>query len=454
MLSEEDALRLLARFRYPREDERDAAEDLVADVGVHTLALTLIGEQLREAPGGYTGALAKLRATGRLDRIEALARLLQPLLGEKARGILATFEMSIAALDADARALLGVAAVCAPNEPIPVPLLAACVTDEDEFASALSRLLRASLLNRRRDREQGGEPVEIHPLVADVMLRRLPMPAEELADALARPLLRLVNTAGDILTHDQALADAMRQTRHFASWLQSKVGLILGLQLGHYYYARGLYQLARVANERAQDLAVRLLGDRHPDTLTSMSDFATTLLQQDELVEARLLQEHVLASRRELLGEKHPDTLMSVNNLAATLFVQRELVGARALLEEALDGLREVLGERHPDTLWSMNGLAETLIAQGELAGARALLKPVLASRCELLGNRHPDTTLSAWNLFATLSKLNAAEEVARVRNDQLAWLLDAADEDISGQQRQIRDWLRAQGDASHEAPD
>ena len=95
------------------------------DVGAHTLALTLIGERLREAPGGYKGALAKLREAGRLDRIEDLARDLQPLLGEKARGILATFEVSITALDEDAQVLLAGAAVCAPNEPIPVPLLAA-----------------------------------------------------------------------------------------------------------------------------------------------------------------------------------------------------------------------------------------------------------------------------------------------------------------------------------------
>jgi hypothetical protein len=39
---------------------------------------------------------------------------------------------------------------------VPVPLLAAVLPDEDAFAAALSRLLRASLLTRRRGREQAG----------------------------------------------------------------------------------------------------------------------------------------------------------------------------------------------------------------------------------------------------------------------------------------------------------
>jgi hypothetical protein len=64
--------------------------------------------------------------------------------------------VSITALDDDAQVLLAGAAVCAPNEPIPVPLLAAVLPDEDAFAAALSRLLRASLLTRRRGREQAG----------------------------------------------------------------------------------------------------------------------------------------------------------------------------------------------------------------------------------------------------------------------------------------------------------
>lgn len=491
VLSADDALRLLARFRRPGREEMDAARELVADVGAHTLALTLIGEQLREAPGGYTGALAKLRATGRLDRIEALARHLQPLLGEKARGIFATFEVSITALDADARALLAVAAVCAPNEPIPVPLLAACMPDEDEFASALSRLLRASLLTRRRGREEGGEPVEIHPLVADAVVWRLAMPAEELAEALARPLLRLVNAAGDILAHDQALADAMRQAGHFASWLHSKAGIILSLQLGHYHSARGLYPLARVANEQALALARKVLGEQDPGILTCMNDLAVTLYALGDLARARALQEQVLASRRELLGERHPDTLGSMENLAVTLSELGDLARARALQEQALATRREVLGEshpdtlrsmslladtlselgdlagaqvqcepalavfrelqgeRHPDTLRSMDSLAATLFRQGDLAGARTLQKRVLTLRRELQGERHPDTTVTAWNLLGTLWHLDAAEEAARVRDDHLAWLLDAAAECLDRRQRQIRDWLRGLGDVS-----
>ena len=487
VLSEEDALRLLACFRRPLEDERDAARELIVDVGAHTLALTLIGEQLREAPGGYKGALAKLRDPGRLDRIEGLARTQQPLLGDKARGILATFEVSLTALDEDAKVLLGVAAVCAPNEPIPVPLLAASLPDEAAFTSALSQLLRASLLTRRRGREQAGAPVEIHPLVADATVRLLAPPVEELAGALGQCLIKLVETADSVLTHDQAqaLSDALRQAKYFALRLQSQTGVRLGLWLANYHFVRGLYPLARAAGEQALALAARVLGERHPDTLRSMNNLAGTLYAQGDLAGARTLQEQVLAASREApvqghldtlaatnnlaetlraqgdlagartlqeqvvveireaLGEQHPYTLLSVNNLAETLYDQGDLAGARALEEKVLALRRELLGERHPETLTIMSNLAETCRALGDLTGARTLQTHVLATRRDVLGERHPETTVSAWNLFNTLSRLEATQKAARVRDDHLVWLLDAAAENLDAQQRQIRDWLR-----------
>ena len=318
VLNEEDALRLLARFRPPGKNEIDAARALVEEVGAHTLALTLIGEQLREAPRGYVGALAALREAGRLERIEDLAHDLEDLLGVKARGILATFKVSVEALDEEAQTLLARAAVCAPNEPILVPLLAAGSEDEDAFSRALSRLIRASLLTRRRGREQAGEPVEIHPLVADAAVRLLAVPEAELAEALGNALLGLVDTADDILTHDQALADAMRQARHFAR-LESQTGVRLGLRLGQYHFARGLYALARNANEQAFALARRVLGEQHPHTLASMNNEAVMLYAQGDLAGARALQEQALAACREVLGEQHPHTLTGMNNLARIL---------------------------------------------------------------------------------------------------------------------------------------
>jgi tetratricopeptide (TPR) repeat protein len=247
--------------------------------------------------------------------------------------------------------------------------------------------------------------VEIHPLVADATVRLLAVPAGKLAEALGHDLLGLVDTAGDILTHVQDLADAMRQARHFAR-LESQTGVYLGLRLGQYHSARGLYALARNAKEQAFTLARRVLGERHPHTLASMNDLALTLLVQGDLARAQTLFEQALAARREVLGERHPDTLTSMNDLAAALHAQGDVAGARALLEQVLAVFRELLGERHPDTLHSMNNLAETLYAQGDVARAQTLHTQVLAARRKLLGERHPDTLTSMNNLAEALQAL------------------------------------------------
>ena len=64
-----------------------------------------------------------------------------------------------------------------------------------------------------------------------------------------------------------------------------------------------------------------------------------------------------------MLGEKHPDTLTSMNNLALVLSRQRKYEETKRIHREALvlteTVLTEtVLGKEHPSTLTSMNNLA------------------------------------------------------------------------------------------------
>ena len=62
-----------------------------------------------------------------------------------------------------------------------------------------------------------------------------------------------------------------------------------------------------------------MLGDDHPDTLSSASNLAIDLRNLGEYQAARELDEDTLARRRRVLGEDHPDTLTSASNLAADL---------------------------------------------------------------------------------------------------------------------------------------
>lgn len=60
-----------------------------------------------------------------------------------------------------------------------------------------------------------------------------------------------------------------------------------------------------------------------------------------------------------MLGDNHPNTLSSMHHLAGTRRALGDLQGARQLHEQTLAGRRRILGDDHPDTLASMSKLAE-----------------------------------------------------------------------------------------------
>ena len=80
-----------------------------------------------------------------------------------------------------------------------------------------------------------------------------------------------------------------------------------------------------------------------------------------------------------MLGEDHPDTLTSANNLASDLRNLGEHQAARELDEDTLARRRRVLGEDHPDTLTSAVALAIELANLGEHQAARELHEGTLA---------------------------------------------------------------------------
>jgi hypothetical protein len=55
-----------------------------------------------------------------------------------------------------------------------------------------------------------------------------------------------------------------------------------------------------------------ILGDDHPDTLTSMYSLAEIYRQQRKMTEVAKMHEEVLTKRKMILGDDHPDTLMSM----------------------------------------------------------------------------------------------------------------------------------------------
>jgi hypothetical protein len=60
------------------------------------------------------------------------------------------------------------------------------------------------------------------------------------------------------------------------------------------------------------DLQKKVIGERHPDTLTTMSYIATVYQYQRRLIEAEQLEGEVLKLRTVVLHERHQDTIRSM----------------------------------------------------------------------------------------------------------------------------------------------
>ncbi|TGZ77583.1 hypothetical protein EX30DRAFT_287808, partial [Ascodesmis nigricans] len=56
----------------------------------------------------------------------------------------------------------------------------------------------------------------------------------------------------------------------------------------------------------------RVLGEGHPNTLSSMANPASTFWNQGRWKEAEKLEVQVMATTKRVLGEEHPNTLTSM----------------------------------------------------------------------------------------------------------------------------------------------
>ncbi|PCD38687.1 hypothetical protein AU210_007153 [Fusarium oxysporum f. sp. radicis-cucumerinum] len=167
----------------------------------------------------------------------------------------------------------------------------------------------------------------------------------------------------------------------------------------------GNYGVAEILSKKAVNTRSKVLGEEHPDTLTSMANLASTYRNQGRWKEAEELDIAVIESRKRTLGEEHPSTLTSMANLALTYWKQGRWKVAEELEVAVLESRKRTLGEEHPSTLTSMANLASTYWNQGRWKEAEELEVAVLESRKRTLGEEHPSTLTSMANLALTYWK-------------------------------------------------
>jgi tetratricopeptide (TPR) repeat protein len=164
----------------------------------------------------------------------------------------------------------------------------------------------------------------------------------------------------------------------------------------------------------------KVLGQDHPDTLTSMGNLASIFMEQERWKDAAELETQVLETSKRVYGAEHPDTLTSKDNLASALSKQGRWKEAEELEMQVVDTSKRVLGEDHPDTLTGIANLAATLTKHGRWKEAEELGLQVLEARKRVLGERHPDTLTSMKNLAVTCSNQRRSK-VAQEREIEMA---------------------------------
>ncbi|HEV7452400.1 MAG TPA: FxSxx-COOH system tetratricopeptide repeat protein [Pseudonocardiaceae bacterium] len=356
-----------------------------------------IAAALEDLPLAVNQAAAFLAETG--TAVEEYLKLLTSRAAEiLAQGAPVTYPASLAAswqlafdrLAVDEPAaldLLRLAAQLAP-EPIPFTLftahpdrlpepLATAARDPLVFAG-LTRLLRQRALARIST-----DHLQLHRLV-QAILRAHPGSATG-GDEMGRTAVGLLRGAvpadpwnnpatwpawRQLLPHLFAVIDPDRDldvdpANVDLAWLLDRAAT--------YLQTRGEPRRALPLFERAFELCLRVLGEDHPDTLTSVNGLAHDLYRLGEFERARQLDEDALTRYRRLLGEDHLDTLLLANNLAVDLRALGEFERARQLDEDTLTRYRRLLGEDHPDTLRSASNLAIGLTELREYERARQL---------------------------------------------------------------------------------
>ena len=459
VLEPEEGCDLLTSRRKPEgEKEKDAACDLVEDLGCHALAIEVAGAALHASNSSrpfadFRQALTKPNH----DELEFAKYLIGTLPNGHEKSIAATLLRSIELLCRESAACTGrlcIAATflrnikllkdekCSVNRgcdflllasvlavaPIPTSLVSYVFCEVDGLDETSGKRRADHAIHKAEElslaqRAQEWGAISIHTLISRTVRFKNPMPerSNQLHDAAIKVLTaKFKENADDPRTHGKLellVAHARELIGRGDDILQTTELVSLVAQ---YDFVNAKYKSAEKLWRCELEFKNHILGTEHPSTLTSMNNLAVTLQAQGELERAREIHEKVLEKRRRLLGAEHPDTIASMGNLATTLHAQGELEKAREILTGVLEKRRQIFGVEHPKTLTSMGNLASTLHSQGELEKAREIQEKKLGITRRVLGGAHSDTLTSMSQLAMTLKDQGEIERARGIQEEVL----------------------------------
>jgi tetratricopeptide (TPR) repeat protein len=303
--------------------------------------------------------------------------------------------------------------------------------DKYEFQDILRELRNLSLLQSLRIAPDGAS-FSLHPLVQDWIKLRASL------DSRRSYAKKAVLVLGAFLNHQDIdrMTFGARQmaSAHLDAVLTNEqeylgqdycltdINILDATSLfAGFFNAHGRYRIVEELYRFVFEGRRLLLGDEHPDTLTSKNNYGFSLNIQGKYNEAEPMYRQTLALMEKILGKEHPSTLSSMNNLAYLFKSQGKYSEAEPMYRQTLALTEKVLGKEHPDTLINLNNLAGLLESQGKYNEAEPMYRQVLALREEIIGKEHPDTLISMNDLAYLLESQGKYSEAEPMYRQTLA---------------------------------
>lgn len=178
-----------------------------------------------------------------------------------------------------------------------------------------------------------------------------------------------------------------------------------------------------------------------PGMLCTMNNLAAALHHQAHLASAESLHRRVLEANMQTLGISHPNTITTMHNFAAVLANQgsnhdddnAKLSEAAELLQRALSSSQTALGPSSPPSLGIMEQRVDILLRQGKYEQAEGLARTVLTQRRGMLRVQHLEIARTMHSLGLALRKLGRGDESESLRREELAFRETGEGEETAG---------------------
>ena len=191
-------------------------------------------------------------------------------------------------------------------------------------------------------------------------------------------------------------------------------------RLGRLEELQGKYAQSEALLSQAFEIQGRVLGGKDSDTLDTANYLANTYENEGKYAQAEPLHSQILEFRKRSLGEENPATLIAANNLAIDYKFEGKIAQAEALDVQTLEIRKRVSGPENPYTLMVMNNLAGDYLRDGKYGEAEQLFAQTLEADRRVMGPEHPNTLAEMQSLAITYSREGKYAQAVALENQTL----------------------------------